>query len=68
LLHFAVLRNLLESELIAYHSLHLQHFGDLLFRQEIDLQIQVIAMLGALAHAVLFHQDRCGQQTLRVYF
>jgi hypothetical protein len=32
---------------IAYHSLHLQHFGDLLFRQEIDLQIQVIAMLGA---------------------
>jgi len=37
---------------------HLQHLGVLIFREKIDLKIQVTSLVGLQAAAILAHQDK----------
>jgi len=42
-----------DSELPANEPLQLQHFGDFLFGEQINLEIEVATVVGALTHPVL---------------
>ncbi len=63
--HLAKLRvrlRFLNLEVLADGAQQLQGFGDLLLREQIDLEVELVADVDALLHPVLFHQDEGAKQ------
>jgi len=62
LLEFFIVGNALQTDLSCDLAVHAEYGGDLFFCQEEDLKHEVIAFLGAPAHARLAHEDDARQQ------
>ena len=62
LLELFVVGDALQADLSGDLAVHAEYGGDLFFCQEEDLQHEVIAFLGAAAHARLTHEDDARQQ------
>src|SRR5947208_16945528 len=59
-LRLACLR--IEPHMVANGPEHLEHLRDFLLGKQVDLQIELIAMIGSPGHPVLFHEDESSQQ------
>ena len=62
LLEFLFVGDALQADLSGDLAVHAEYGGDLFFCQEEDLQHEVIAFLGASAHAGLTHEDDAREQ------
>lgn len=62
LLEFLIVGDALQADLSGDLAVHTEDGGDLFFCQEEDLKHEVIAFLGAAAHARLTHEDDARQQ------
>jgi hypothetical protein len=62
LLEFLIVGDALQTDLSGDLAVHAEYRGDLFFCQEKDLKHEVIAFLGAPAHARLTHEDDAGKQ------
>jgi hypothetical protein len=62
LLEFLIVGDALQTDLSGDLAVHTEYGGDLFFCQKKDLQHEVIAFLGAPAHARLTHEDDARQQ------
>lgn len=59
---FFIQLHLADAHPMADHQKHLQDFGDLLLCQQINLQIELISLVGFVLHPVLLHEDEGAQQ------